>query len=544
MEENKQRIIVTSALPYAHALPHLGNFVGSILPADIYYKYLTMEGEDAIFICGSDQHGTPIELQAIKDGKSPEDLADSVHNRIKELLELYGCTPTIYGKTHTKQNNFAVYELYSALKKNGYIITVEDKQAYCAVDKRFLVDRDIEGTCPFCGGKKARGDQCDDCGRLLEPTMLIDPHCNICGKSEISFRDVKNLAISLDKLQDKIEAYVRASIDNGWSKNAVNKTLTFLKEGLKPRDITRNMKWGFPVPEPGFENSVFYVWFDAVIGYIGITREWSESKWRDYWLSGSSKLVQFMGKDNIEFHTMMFPGILIGADLGYVLPYTIRASEYLNSRNIKFSKSRGIGLNMENALSIIGADYWRFVLMYSYPENADTEFSSEIVKEVVNSILNDKIGNLVHRVLTLTWSNIGLLSGSRAYTDTKTSEIVASYRSDFSKQHIREALSDLVQLASYGNEVMSSSQPWKLIKDGNEEEAKKVISQLLGIVRGVGLLLYPFCPSASKEILSFFGSEHNFDALNEEPEPIIAEQPRPLFSKFGDDEEEKLLLFS
>ncbi|MEM3841108.1 MAG: methionine--tRNA ligase [Candidatus Micrarchaeaceae archaeon] len=544
MESKRQKIIVTSALPYAHALPHLGNFVGSILPADAYYKYLMMEHEDAIFICGSDQHGTPIELQAIKEGKSPESLANSVHESIKELIMEYGCTPTIYGKTHTPQNMETVYEIYHALKKNGYIIAVEDKQAYCEVDKRFLVDRDIEGTCPYCGGNKARGDQCDDCGRLLDPTLLINPHCNICGKSEISFREVRNLAIALDKLQDKIEAFVKSSESNGWTKNAINKTLTFLAEGLKPRDITRNMKWGFPVPGKGFEDSVFYVWFDAVIGYIGITREWSATKWKDYWMSKGTKLVQFMGKDNLEFHTMMFPGILIGSDLGYILPYTIRASEYLNSKSVKFSKSRGVGLNMRTALGILGAEYWRFILMYSYPENSDTEFSLKIVKEAVNSAMNDKIGNFVHRVLTLAYSNAKSLHGLRAYTDSKSAEIVSEYRQNFSKQRIKEALGNLLSMATYGNELMSSMQPWNMIKSGNAADAAKTISQLLGVVRCIGVLLYPFCPRSSNAILKVFGAEPDFASLDKESAPNITEQPLPLFSKFGKDEEEKLSAFS
>ena len=544
MQNGKQKIIVTSALPYAHALPHLGNFIGSILPADAYYKYLTMEDEDAIFICGSDQHGTPIELRAIKEGVPPGQLADSVHERIKSMLAAYGCTPTYYGKTHTEQNKQSVYELYHALKKNGYITEVHDKQAYCKYDKRFLVDRDIEGTCPFCGGKKARGDQCDDCGRLLDPIMIIDPHCNICGRSEIEFRDVKNLAISLDKLQGRIEAYVNSASQNGWSKNATNKTLTFLKEGLKPRDITRSMKWGFPVPEKGFEDSVFYVWFDAVISYIGITREWSESKWKEYWMSSSTKLIQFMGKDNIEFHTMMFPGILLGADMGYILPYSIRASEYLNSRSVKFSKSRGIGLNMESALTVLGAEYWRFILMYLYPESADVEFSVDAVKEIVNSVMNDKIGNLVHRVLTLCWSN-SILNGIATSTDEKVEKIVEGYRLNFSQQHIREALGNVVELASYGNELISSSEPWKMIKDeGKHAEAKRVMSLLAGVVRAVGILLYPFCPESSSKVLEAFGSGPKLSSIFEEVPLSIKSQPKPLFSKFEKEDEEKLSSFS
>ncbi|MGI0135071.1 MAG: class I tRNA ligase family protein, partial [Candidatus Micrarchaeaceae archaeon] len=352
-----------------------------------------------------DQHGTPVELRAIKEKTSPEKLAESMHEEIKSLFEKYGCTFTHYGKTHSEANKDIVYEITDALDKNGYITVVEQDQAYCNIDRRFLTDRLIEGTCPHCKSPLARGDQCENCGRLLTPRELIRPHCTICGKSDIKFIMAKNLALSMDKLQKQILKFVESSKKNNWSKNAYNKSLSYIKEGLKPREITRNMKWGIPVNRKGFEDNVFYVWYDGLSGYIGITKEWSAKKWKEYWLSEETRLVHFMGKDNIEFHTTMWPAMLIGSKMGFVLPTTIRASEHLISKKIKFSKSRGVGLDLNTALHIMPSDYWRFALMHMYPETADTEFTKELLVETVNKLMNDKIGNLIHRVLTISKNN-------------------------------------------------------------------------------------------------------------------------------------------
>ena len=553
-----EKIIVTSALPYAYSVPHLGNFVGSVLPADVFYKYLKMKGTNAIFICGSDQHGTPIELAAIKRGIEPQQLADGMHNTIKGLFEKMECTFSYYGKTHTEQNKDTVYELFNSLRDKGYITPTEDMQAYCDVDKRFLTDRFIEGTCPYCHSPKARGDQCDECGMLLTPTMLIDPHCTICGKKEIRFLKVKNLAIALDKLQGKVSDFINSMAQNNWSKNAVNKSLGLIKDGLKPRDITRSMKWGFKVPVEGYEDSVIYVWFDAVIGYIGITKEFGEGVMEEYWKGNDTRLIQFMGKDNIEFHAIMFPAILLGSEKGYILPYTIKASEYLTSKSVKFSKSQGVGLNIEAALQILGADYWRFTLMHLYPETADTEFSLEALKDIVNSVMNDKIGNLVNRVLVIAKNNASVLGASGkegaieidagAYDDI--SGIINGYKANFDKLNIREALRDATALAALGNELMSSSEPWALAKRAAsdvkaKEDFVSIVHKLLRIVFDLGVLLYPFTPSASSKILGYFGIDGvpSINLLDLRATLDTSKEIDILFSKITDKEMDKLRVF-
>ena len=545
-----ERVIVTSALPYAEALPHLGNLAGSILPADIYYKHLIMLGTDAIYICGSDQHGTPIELQAFKKKESPEALAEQVHNQIKSYLEKFGCTFTYYGKTHSEANKGIVYDVFNGLKQNGYITKIESEQAYCNVDQRFLTDRFIEGKCPYCGAEGARGDQCDTCGRLLNPKDLIEPHCVICGSSDISFVRTEDLALDLKKLSPKIAEFIEERKGNNWSKNAVNKSTSYIKQGLEPRAITRSMKWGFEVP--GMKDKVFYVWFDAPLGYIGITKEWSSDNWQKYWKSSDTKLVQFMGKDNIEFHTLMWPGMLIGSGLGFVLPTTIFAYEFLNSRNVKFSKSKGVGLNIETALEILPSDYWRFVLSYLLPETADSEFSIASLIEIVNKTMNDSIGNFIHRVLSIAKQNNAPHEFAEPSPKIKSTieKYVGSYNLHFEKIQMREALRDVIGLASKGNEMMSAKEPWKLAKSGSEPDRKdfwSVLTDLLYMVRAVSVMLWPFTPSASSKALAYFNIEPSKPQLSILESPLqldISIEIKSIFNKITEVEKAKLEKFS
>ena len=545
------KYIVTSALPYAEGVPHLGNFIGSILPADVYYKYLRLMDKDAIFICGSDQHGTPIEIQALKKGITPQELSDSIHERTKESMSKFECTFTFYGKTNSDKNKETVYYLFDKLNKNGYIDKVDDIQPYCNKDKLFLADRFIEGKCPVCGAEGARGDQCDNCGSLLNAIDLIDPHCKICGGTDISFKKTVNLALDLKKLQPKIREFVVDRMNNNWSKNAIKKTLSYIDGGLKPRDITRSINWGFDVPLKGFEDKKFYVWFDAVIGYIGITREWNEKRWKDYWKSDETKLIQFMGKDNIEFHTMMWPGILIGSDDGFVLPYTIKAYEYLTSTGIKFSKSNNVGINVENSLEILDADYWRFVLLYKLPETSDTDFSIEVLKDTIDKIMNDKIGNFINRVLTIAKSNsthLKEIKTSGDYKD-KESKLIKNYEDNFNNINIREALHDLIDLAELGNSLISTTEPWKLAKKLDDKDIeskfKEILGNLITTVYHIGILSYPFIPKASSEILSYFNIEGipKF-AQMEDGITVNYEKPvKPLFEKLSKDKIDKLSKF-
>jgi len=418
------------------------------------------------------------------------------------------------------------------------------------VDQRFLTDRFIEGKCPYCGAEGARGDQCDTCGRLLNPKDLIEPHCVICGSSDISFVRTEDLALDLKKLSPKIAEFIEERKGNNWSKNAVNKSTSYIKQGLEPRAITRSMKWGFEVP--GMKDKVFYVWFDAPLGYIGITKEWSSDNWQKYWKSSDTKLVQFMGKDNIEFHTLMWPGMLIGSGLGFVLPTTIFAYEFLNSRNVKFSKSKGVGLNIETALEILPSDYWRFVLSYLLPETADSEFSIASLIEIVNKTMNDSIGNFIHRVLSIAKQNNAPHEFAEPSPKIKSTieKYLGSYNLHFEKIQMREALRDVIELASKGNETMSAKEPWKLAKSGSETGRKdfwSVLTDLLYMARAVSVMLWPFTPSASSKALAYFNIEPSKPQLSILESPLqldISIEIKSIFNKITEVEKAKLEKFS
>ncbi|MGC8669699.1 MAG: methionine--tRNA ligase [Candidatus Micrarchaeia archaeon] len=542
------RYIITSALPYVEGIPHLGNFVGSILPADIFYRYMELAKKDAIFICGSDEHGTPIELQAIRKNMKPEELADKLHLEIMDVLEKFECEFTKYGNTNCDENKRTVYEIFDALLKNNYIIETKSELAYCNTDQRFLSDRFIEGTCPYCGYDQARGDQCDNCGRLLTPKELIKPHCTICGGTNIVFKETRNLAINLTALQGKIEDFINKNSRNNWSKNAVAHSLGYIKKGLEPREITRDLKYGFKVPYKGFEDKVFYVWFDAVIGYIGITRAWSDA-WIDYWKDKDTVLIQFMGKDNIEFHTLMWPGILIGSDLGFVMPHTIIAYEYLNSKGIKFSKSRGVGLNLENALGIAHPDYWRFALAMLLPETSDTDFSVERFIEIVDTDMNNNIGNFAHRTLTfakkIDVKKPSKLSSRSLEFNLKIAELIKQYKIHFESIQIREALHDVLEISMLGNSYISATEPWKL--SPNSEELNEIVFEALDAVFRISILLWPFVPYSSKKLLDIFNyvQEPSLESAENGLNEVRIEKDliKPIFSKLSEDQINRLYSF-
>jgi len=543
------KTIVTSALPYVYSTPHLGNFVGSVLPADIYANYLRMKGEDVIYICGSDMHGTAIEIQAIREKTTPDKVAGMMHEKIKELFAAFGCRFTYYGNTHTEQNKEVTYQIFDALSKNGYIIEVQKELPYCNIDRIFLFDRLIEGKCPVCGFEKARGDQCDKCSSILDPKDLLEPYCTLCGKKEIAFKKTKNVAIDFKKLQLKVEKFVgeRSKL---WSKNAVNETGKYLKEGLRNRDISRHTKWGFPVPLKGFEDQVLFVWFDAPIGYIGMTKEWNERKWKDYWAAKDTKLIQFMGKDNIFFHTLFFPATLIGSGLGYVLVNTIKSYEFLNWEGKKFSKSRGVGMDMSDAISVVkNPDYWRFALMQMAPENADSDFTVDGFAESVNKTMNGKIGNLLQRVITLTKANASIFDSKAEMDETvsdRLGQMVKRYNEQFEEIELREALKTVVEMADLGNSLMSEKEPWILAKSakGDKQAAQQfssIMNALIRISYTVSIAMFPFIPASAEKALRYFGlSEPTLRDMGKAPKLSLKEDPKPIFERLTEEQVKRI----
>ena len=537
--------LICAAWPYINAVPHLGTLIGSVLSADVIARFLRLKGEDVVFVSGSDEHGTPIEVEAIRQNISPKELTDKYHELVKKLFDLWNISFDNYTRTENPVHIEFVRNFYLNLYERGYIYEKEIEMPYCPRCQMFLPDRFIEGECPYCHYEKARGDQCDKCGRLLEPVKLINPRCNICGERPI-IKKTKHWFFDLPKLTDKIRDYIEKNTN--LPPNARNMSLSMLKEGLKPRAITRDNKWGIPAPFPGAEGKTIYVWMEAVLGYITatieyFTRKGEPEKWKEFWFDSNTKSVYFIGKDNIPFHTIIFPALLIASGENYVLPWTVSSTEYLLFKGEKFSKSRRIGIWIDEALKLFPVDYWRFSLLVNRPENKDFNFTWEIFRDNINSLLNDTIGNFVHRTLTFIYKNFDAkipqpkeLSDEDIKTIEEAKALVKKAESLLSKFKIRDALMTAVSLASLGNRYLNDKAPWELIKK-DKEKAAAVMYVAAYIVKALAIVLYPFIPSSAQKIWSMLGFEGNISSWDEAYIlPSKAQQimkPEPLFKKIS-----------
>ncbi|MCH8907183.1 MAG: methionine--tRNA ligase, partial [Candidatus Heimdallarchaeota archaeon] len=398
MNNSSERYIVTSALPYVNGVKHLGNLIGSLLPADTYTRFLKLIGKDVIYICGTDDHGTPAELSALEAGKSVSEYVAEMFELQKGIYERFGLDFDYFGQTSARENHEITKEIFLALDKNGYINERTTQQLYSVKDKRFLPDRYVLGTCPHCGYENARGDQCENCTKLLDPIELINPRSAISGNTELENRDVTHLFIDLPKLQPEVAKWIETQTH--WPNTSLSIAKKWLKEGLRERGITRNLEWGIEVPLEKYKDLVFYVWFDAPIGYISISKKWAtEIKgkpelFEKYWKSSDTKLIQFMGIDNVPFHSVTFPCSIIGSDLGYQLVHTLKGFQWLTFEKGKFSSSQKHGIFMDTALDLYPADYWRYYLLLIAPERQDTDFQWGGFQSAVNSDLNNQLGNL------------------------------------------------------------------------------------------------------------------------------------------------------
>ncbi|MFB6088166.1 MAG: methionine--tRNA ligase [Candidatus Aenigmatarchaeota archaeon] len=544
-KEESERILITSALPYIHGIPHLGNIIGSVLPADVYYRFQRLRGKNVIYICGSDSHGTMYEIEAQKRGVETGDLVYENHQNIMKLFEKLDLDFSYYGITNSEENKEITNEIFQKLDENGYIKEREIDVTYCKNCDKFLADRWIEGECPECGGL-ARGDQCDDCGALLSPQDLIEPYCVHCGKNEIEFRKSDHLFFQLQEFEDWLKEWIKGRTGN---KLTNNETFSWLDNGLEERCISRDSEWGFKIPKKGYENKVFYVWFDAPIGYIGATVNWArenDENWKDWWVDENTKLIQFMGKDNIPFHTVIFPSVLKGTEENWTFANKIMASGFLMSEGVKFSKSRGKGLNIENALKIRDSDYWRFILTSLYPENSDTKFSWEIFMDKINNELVDSFGNFIHRVLKFTSSNfdevpkIDLKREDEEFLESvkgKIDEIESSMKSF----KFRRAINEIIKISSMGNKYFQKKKPWETLKE-DKEECKRTLYVCCNIVRSLAILTEPFMPETSEKMWSLLNQDTDIHAEDWDKAKEFdlsgarLNDPEPLFEKVEEDE--------
>ena len=503
----KKRLI-TSALPYVNNEPHLGNLIGCVLSADCFARFSRMHGYETLYICGTDEYGTATETKATQEGLSPREICDKYHVIHKKIYDHFNISFDAFGRTSTDAHTETVQEIFQDVVKNDHFVEVENEQFFSESQNKFLADRLIEGTCPKCGYEDARGDQCDGCSSLLTPTELVNPRSALDGKAPV-LRKTKHLHLDLPGLSTDLEKWQNEAIATGkWPNNADTTTRSWMKRGLETRAITRDLKWGVPVPYEGYTDKVFYVWFDAPIGYVSITRKAYPDTWQDWWKSpDDTAMYQFMAKDNIPFHSVIFPATQIASGDKWTMCHHLASTEYLNYEDSKFSKSRNVGVFGSDVIeSGIPVDLWRFYLLAIRPEKQDSAFSWQEFFDKINNEFLDNIGNLVNRSLVYSHKNFPgpLEAGTRTEAheafikDAKIliEEITAAYEACSLKEAIRQILT----LGRLGNKFFQDEEPWVKIKAGKEDEVRSAINILTHLVRDLSILLSPVMPETCERL--------------------------------------------
>ena len=554
------RILVTSALPYINGIKHLGNLIGSMLPADVYARFQRQIGNTVLYICATDEHGTPAELAASEAGLDVEEYCRQQHDLQVQTYKSLELSFDFFGRTSSKQNIELTQHFCQKLDEHGFIEEKEIDQIYSSEDKRFLPDRYIVGTCPRCSYEFARGDQCEHCATLLEPTDLINSYSAISGSKNLEIIKTKHLFLKQSLLADEVEKWINTKIDE-WPVLVTSIAKKWLKEGLRDRCITRDLSWGVPVNRPGYEGKVFYVWFDAPIGYISATKQWSdenpnERDWKSWWFDAPDvKYVQFMAKDNIPFHTVSFPCTMFGSHEAWKLVDYIKGFNWLNFYGGKFSTSQKRGIFLDQALKEFPADYWRYWLLANAPESTDSTFTFESFSSIINKDLADTFGNFVNRCLKLSASKFGSnvpehgnFSQSEFQLAQALSEKITEYRINLEKIEFRKAMTTLKAIWSLGNNYFADSEPWTVIKTDKERSAC-ILRTSINLVRLFALLSLPIIPQTSNSILTCI---HPGNEKTSWPSQDMTEElqflkggeafstPAPLFTKITKEEVEAL----
>ena len=535
--------LVTSALPYVNNIPHLGNLI-QVLSADCFARFCRIKGYETLYVCGTDEYGTASETRALQEGVTPKELCDHYHVIHKDIYKWFEIDFDHFGRTSSEKQTEIVQDIFKKVDENGYISEKVIEQLYCEHDKRFLADRFVEGTCPKCGSTGARGDQCDNCQTLLDPLELIEPRCSICGNTPV-VKSTKHLYIDLPKALPLLTEWLdTASVEGFWAKNALQTTKSWIRDGLKERAITRDLSWGIPVPKEGYENKVFYVWFDAPIGYISITANLTD-EWRSWWQDNENvELFQFIGKDNIPFHTVIFPSTLLATGEKWTMLHHMSSSEYLNYEDGKFSKSHGIGIFGNDVQDTrIPADVWRFYLFYNRPEKSDVMFTWKDFQEKVNKELIGNLSNLVNRTLSFIQR---FYDGDLETKETDPAllqqvlEMEKRIDQSFERAELRDALRTILALSSIGNKAFQDGEPWKMRKE-EPVKTKALLFTILLMIRDIGYLISPFMPEASRKILQFVDtSDMGYDQLGTVGNLGRIGKIEHLFSKLEDDRIEEL----
>ncbi len=548
------RHLITSGLPYINGVKHLGNLVGSMLPADVYARFLRQHGEEVLYICGTDEHGAPAEISAAAKGQDVRTFCDEQYEVQRAIYERFNLSFDWFGRTSRAPNHELTQEVFLGLHRNGFTEVRSLRQVYSPTDGRFLADRYIIGTCPHCGYEAARGDQCENCTKLLDPVDLKDARSALSGATDLEIKDREHIFLKLPELAPRIGPWVDAAQD--WPDLSRQIAGKWLKDGLQDRCITRELDWGIDVPLEGFEHLVFYVWFDAPIGYIAATREWAEDKgepdaWRSWWENSGEdvRYTQFMGKDNLPFHTVMFPGMLMGSDPKWKLADVIKGFHWLNYYGGKFSTSSHRGVFTDAALELYPADYWRYALMARTPESSDATFTWAEFQGLVNKDLADVLGNFVNRVLKFTKSKFGeeIPAGgapgpAERQLQVDLTDALNEYTAAFGQLEFRKGMAALRRLWTIGNLYINDRAPWKVVKE-DRDEAAMIIRTCFNLIALFASAALPVVPTISAQLLSAVGLEPEAAGVPESLlglDRLAAGRPfvviDPIVSKISDDD--------
>ncbi len=541
-----ERILVAVAWPYANGSIHLGHVAGTYLPADVFARYHRMVGNEVLMVSGSDAHGTPVSLEAQNRGVSPEDVYSEYQAEFLDDWQRLGISFDLFTSTHTDNHAAVAQDMFLKLQKNGYIYEDTMLQPYCETDARFLADRYVQGTCPHCGYDAARGDQCESCGRTLDPQDLIGMTCRLCGNPPV-IRETRHFFLKLSAFEDRLKEWVQGQTH--WRPNVQNFTRGFLEGGLKDRAITRDIDWGVPVPLDGYEDKRIYVWFESVIGYLSASREWAQNRgepdrWEAFW-KPDARAYYFMGKDNITFHTLLWPAILMGYG-GLNLPYDVPANEYLNLEGLKLSTSRNWAVWLPKYLDRYDPDSLRYVIAANMPETSDSDFSWKEYVRRNNDELVATYGNLVHRVLTITFRNFDGKIPEPGVLDDLSEELLATAArtlddvgSSLGQARFRSALGSAMGLAQSANKYLDRKAPWRAMKT-DKADAATTLWVGLSVINCLKVALYPFLPFSSEKLHRMLGRQGDlqesgwtWDRSDLKPGDVL-ETPEPLFTKLDE----------
>ena len=553
----KKRLI-TSALPYVNNIPHLGNLI-QVLSADVFARFCRLRGYETLYVCGTDEYGTATETKALEERITPKELCDRYYTVHTDIYNWFSISFDRFGRTSTPKHTEITQGIFNKLDENGYITEQTTEQLYCGRCDRFLADRYVRGTCPHCGYEEARGDQCEQCGKLLDPVELVGPRCGVCGGSP-EMRETSHLYVDLPAILPKLQKWIdEKSVEGFWARNAVQMTQAWIRDGLRRRCITRDLKWGIPVPKEGFRDKVFYVWFDAPIGYISITANHTD-EWEKWWKDPTEvELFQFIGKDNIPFHTVVFPSSLLGTGEPWTTLYHMSSTEYMNYESGKFSKSKGVGVFGNDVKDTgIPSDVWRFYIYYVRPEKADSLFTWKDFQIKVNTELIGNLSNLVNRTLIFVSRFYdgevpGAGDAGAGGIDLELAKKSAQFREEvgrfegaitemLERGELREGFKQLFALAAMGNKAFQDGQPWKERKE-RPERASVLIRDLVYLVKDLAILMGPYLPTTAERIRKFLGlTGLRWDDLGKLEGLSTIGKPNILFRILEDDQIENLRL--